>query len=237
MDSKDRIPSLVFSPSLSPVTFRAALIWALDLAPCERRAGPSPWPSELLARVRAAGETFIPAERKAAVRAMLRHGVYKPAGRAKPASEYLLAAALEGDGPTGAFPFVNGPVNANNAVSLAWGYPASVFDLARTGRELLVRRGLPGESYVFNPSGQTIDLEDLLLVCRRAPSADGWEPCGNPVKDSMATKVFDGCTEVAAVVFAPAGDPRAELEACAARFESLLREDSGAETAGHCIIE
>jgi DNA/RNA-binding domain of Phe-tRNA-synthetase-like protein len=226
--------SLSIDPSLP---LRAALLWATGLPGCAPTASAPPYLETLLARVRAAGEAFLPPERKAAVRGMLRYGKYKPAGRAKPSSEYLLAAALEGD-----FPLVNGPVDANNAVSLQWGYPASVFDAAKTGTELSLRRGLEGEAYVFNPSGQTIDLTDLIVACRKVPGyaagsgGEGWEPCGNPVKDAMATKVFEGAKEVAAVVYQPLPDPSELLEACAERFSELLLESYGAAEAGWAIV-
>jgi DNA/RNA-binding domain of Phe-tRNA-synthetase-like protein len=236
--------STPYSLSLDPaLKLRAALVWASGLPACPRTEAPSAYLAELLGRVKAAGEPFLSPERKAAVRDMLRFGKYKPAGRAKPSSEYLLAAALEGD-----FPLVNGPVDANNAVSLEWGYPASVFDAEKTGRELFLRRGLPGESYIFNPSGQAIELEDLIVVCRRrkgravAPSgdpvaSDGWEPCGNPVKDAMATKVFEGARDVVAVVYAPLSDERGRLGACAARFRELLESGCGAKASGAAILE
>jgi hypothetical protein len=233
-------PSLTIDPGLGAgppgsAALRAALVWASGLPGCPKTAAPSAHLAELLARVRAAGEGFLPAERKAAVRGMLRRGKYRPAGRSKPSSEYLLAAALAADGEPGTFPLVNGPVDANNAVSLEWGYPSSVFDATATGRELLLRRGLPGESYVFNPSGQTIDLEDLLVVCRRVGGA--WEPCGNPVKDAMATKVFESARDIVAVLYAPASEARAGLEACAARFAELLASECGAGETGFAIVE
>jgi DNA/RNA-binding domain of Phe-tRNA-synthetase-like protein len=234
------LPSISFDVSTGPMRLRVALVWALGLPACPRTETPPSYLVELLSRVRAAGEAFLPPERKAAVRDMLRHGKYKPAGRAKPSSEYLLAAALEAaqpaaaSGAAGAFPLVNGPVDANNAVSLEWGYPASVFDLAKTGPELLVRRGLPGEAYVFNPSGQEIDLEDLVVVCRRAASG-AWEPCGNPVKDAMATKVFEEARDIAAVIYAPAFGPAERLASCAERFRDLLRSECGAAEAG-CLV-
>ncbi len=241
----DPQPVLTLDPSLDPKPLRAGLVWADGLAPVSSRDRPSPWLAELLGRVREAGEAWLPPERKSAVRAMLRHGNYKPAGRSKPSSEYLLGAALPGEtpggglppgDPFGAYPLVNGPVDANNAVSLCWGYPASIFDAAKSGTDLLLRRGLPGEAYVFNQGGQAIDLEDLLLVCRRTAEG-GWEPCGNPVKDAMATKVFEGCRAIVAVVYAPAKDPRHDLEACCGRFAALLSEDCGASGVGWKIIE
>jgi DNA/RNA-binding domain of Phe-tRNA-synthetase-like protein len=228
-------PTLAFDPALDAKDLRVALVWAHGLAGCPKSATAPGYLTDLLDRVRAAGEAFLPAERKAAVRDMLRHGKYKPAGRAKPSSEYLLAAALADDALEGGFPLVNGPVNANNAASLEWGYPASVFDAAKTGHELLLRRGAPDEAFVFNPSGQEIDLEDLLVVCRR--SADDWEPCGNPVKDAMATKVFEDARDIVAVVYAPTSDPRVRLEECAARFARILETECGAAGAGFAIME
>ena len=67
---------------------------------------------------------------------MLRHGAYKPSGRGKPASEFLLHAALRGE-----FPLVHGPVDANNAISLASGLPGSIFDADLTGPRLFLRHG------------------------------------------------------------------------------------------------
>lgn len=222
-------PRLNVDPDLEPREIRAALVWGLGLPACVSGGAPSASLSALLDRVKAAGESFLAPERKAAVRNMLRHGVYKPAGRAKPSSEYLLAAALSGD-----FPLVNGPVDANNEVSLRWGYPASVFDLAKTGTDLLLSRGRSGERFVFNPSGQEIDLEDLIVVRRR--SGEAWEACGNPVKDAMATKVFESARDVAGVVYAPRSEAPGDLEACAARFAEILREDCGAEETGYLLI-
>jgi DNA/RNA-binding domain of Phe-tRNA-synthetase-like protein len=231
MDKPSTRCSLSLDPSLgNPACLRAALVWGRGIPACHRTEAAPAYLSELLDRVRAAGEAFLPPERKAEVRGMLRYGKYKPAGRAKPSSEYLLAAALEGD-----FPLVNGPVDANNAVSLEWGYPASVFDAAKIGGELLLRRGAAGDSYVFNPSGQEIELEDLLCVWRR-DGTGGWAPCGNPVKDAMATKVFEGAREVVAIVYAPAYDAPSRLESCAARFRELLLAECGAAEAGFSIM-
>jgi DNA/RNA-binding domain of Phe-tRNA-synthetase-like protein len=226
--------SLTMDPSLKlRGDLRAALVWAVGLPGCPKTATAPQYLLDLSARVASAGESFLPPERKAAVREMLRFGRYKPAGRGKPSSEYLLSAALAGD-----FPLVNGPVDANNAISLEWGYPASVFDMAKTGMELLLRRGAAGESYVFNSSGQMIELEDLLVVCRRgaAGQASGWEPCGNPVKDAMDTKVFEEARNVIAIVYAPASDGRERLESCASRFAELLETECRAAESGYSIF-
>jgi DNA/RNA-binding domain of Phe-tRNA-synthetase-like protein len=112
-----------------------------------------------------------------AVRALLRHGGFKPTGRSKPASEYLLRASRDGSlGP------INPAVDVCNAVSLHSGLPASVVDLGRARPPLRVGVAPPGASYVFNASGQAIDLDGLLCLS----DADG--PCANAVKDAQRTK-------------------------------------------------
>jgi DNA/RNA-binding domain of Phe-tRNA-synthetase-like protein len=162
-----------------------------------------------------------------AVRDMLRHGRYKPTGRQKPASEYLLGAAREGR-----FPRISNLVDINNLVSLESLLPISVVDVARAGtRRFLARRGRAGEEYVFNSAGQSIALEDLLLVA----ALPGDVPCANPVKDSMATKVVDATSEVLAVLYAPAA-LNAALTGAAERFAALLREHAGAAEASAEIL-
>jgi DNA/RNA-binding domain of Phe-tRNA-synthetase-like protein len=222
------LPSLRCDPGLEPRRVRVALVWGLELEGCPKTLSAPNYLNMLLKRVQAAGKGFLSAERQTAVRNMLRYGSYKPSGRSKPSSEYLLGAALEG-----AFPLVNGPVDVNNAVSLEWGYPASIFDIERCGLELLLRRGVAGESYIFNPSGQSIDIEDLLCVCR--VEAGSWKPCGNPVKDAMETKISENTHGVVAVIYAPMAEDRADIEATAKRFAALLQSDCNAAECG-CLV-
>jgi len=117
-----------------------------------------------------------------AVRRLLRHGGFKPAGRSKPASEYLIRAVSDG-----ALCSINAAVDACNIVSLHSGLPITVVDLAKAKEPLRVGIAPAGSSYVFNVSGQTIDLEGLLCLF----DAEG--PCGNAVKDAQRTKT-DGDT-------------------------------------------
>jgi DNA/RNA-binding domain of Phe-tRNA-synthetase-like protein len=170
---------------------------------------------------RAVGERELPerAERRAAVRNMLRHGSYKPTGRGKPASEYLVNAAAEGD-----FPSINNVVDINNLVSLEELLPISIVDLerAQTG-EFLVRWGRPGESYTFNVSGQVLDLEDLLLLSKMPGDA----PCATPIKDSQATKTHEGTQEVLGVLYAPLALRGAAAQG-ARRMAELLGAHCGA---------
>ena len=108
---------------------------------------------------------------------MLRHGGYKPTGRGKPASEYLVRAAGEG-----ALGSINAAVDVCNVVSLHSGLPISVVDLDRARAPFHIAVAEAGTSFVFNASGQVIDLAGLLCLF----DADG--PCANAVKDAQRTK-------------------------------------------------
>jgi len=176
---------------------------------------------ESLVKLRSA-EDFPPAVLKDAVRAMLRAGGFKPAGRQKPASEYLAQAAREGR-----FPAINGPVDCNNLLSLETGLPISLLDADELGAGAVIRTCASGDSYVFNASGQEMDLSGLLCVC----AADG-APLGNPVKDSMRGKLKDGTRRLAGFIYAPLGPySSASLARVGERFASLLREYCGASVA------
>jgi DNA/RNA-binding domain of Phe-tRNA-synthetase-like protein len=111
------------------------------------------------------------------VRQLLRHGGFKPTGRSKPASEYLLKATGEGR-----LASINVAVDACNAVSLHSGLPLSVVDLDRAREPFRIGVAPAGLSYVFNASGQSIDLAGLLCLF----DAEG--PCANAVKDAQRTK-------------------------------------------------
>ena len=131
---------------------------------------------------------------KTAVRDLLRVGGYKPAGRGKPASEYLAQAAERGE-----FPRISHIVDALNLVSLESRLPISLLDADRVmdGTDaLVIRFGQPGESYVFNAVGHEMDVEGLVLVARR-----NGPPLGNPVKDSMLAKTADTTTNTISFIW------------------------------------
>jgi DNA/RNA-binding domain of Phe-tRNA-synthetase-like protein len=128
-------------------------------------------------------------------RDLLRHGGFKPTGRSKPASEYLARAA--GDGTLGS---INAVVDACNVASLHSGLPISVVDLDRVQGALRIEIALPGSRYVFNASGQEIDIAGLVVL------ADDAGPCANAVKDSQRTKTHGGTRRVAAVCWAHVED-------------------------------
>jgi DNA/RNA-binding domain of Phe-tRNA-synthetase-like protein len=133
-------------------------------------------------------------EVRAAVRDMLRHGGYKPTGRGKPASEYLVRAASDG-----ALGSINAAVDACNAVSLHSGFPISVVDLDRGRGPFRIAIAPEGASYVFNASGQEIDLAGLLCLF------DSAGPCANAVRDAQRTKTTRDTNSTLSVIWGCAG--------------------------------
>src|SRR5262245_13867252 len=151
-----------------------------------------PSPPELLALLApsAAAPLHSDDDVRQAVRDLLRHGGFKPTGRSKPASEYLIKALAEG-----LLRPVNLAVDACNAASLHSGLPISVVDLDLVKPPLRVGLAPAGAAYVFNASGQSIDLAGLLCLI----DADG--PCANAVKDSQRTKTHDATRRTLSLIW------------------------------------
>ena len=155
--------------------------------------GQTPSPAWLQEFLGPQAEAPIPSpddEFRNAVRRMLRHGGFKPSGRSKPASEYLVRAANSGD-----LGSINAAVDACNAVSLHSGIPVSVVDLDRASPPFRVAVVGPGQSYVFNASGQEMDLEGLVCLW------DASGPCANAVKDSQRTKTHQGTLRTLSILW------------------------------------
>jgi hypothetical protein len=64
-----------------------------------------------------------------------------------------------------------------------------------------MRYGAPGERFVFNASGQELDVEGLICICQEAGRES--VPLGTPVKDSQRAKVQVGDQHILACLFAP----------------------------------
>ncbi len=191
---------------------------------------PSGFDARLAALIQTRRADLAPQEEavRQATRDLLRNGRYKPTGRGKPASEYLVRVAQRPD----AFPRINAPVDVCNYVSLRHLLPVSLWNLDRAAAERFTfRLGQAGEAYVFNSAGQEIELEDLLVGCRVQDGAE--EPLVNPVKDSLLTKTTDATTRVAACIYTPLGVVTADqLRAiCAAFAEELAGCGEAVETA------
>jgi DNA/RNA-binding domain of Phe-tRNA-synthetase-like protein len=86
-------------------------------------------------------------------------------------------------------------VDACNAASLHSGLPISVIDLDRAKEPFRVGLAPEGATYVFNASGQVIDVTGLLCLF----DADG--PCANAVKDSQRTKTGPATTRTLSVIW------------------------------------
>jgi DNA/RNA-binding domain of Phe-tRNA-synthetase-like protein len=150
---------------------------------------------------------------KKAVRDLLRYGGFKPAGRSKPACEYLIKAAESGFlGP------INPAVDACNVVSLHSGLPISVVDLQRVSSSLSVEVAAPDTHYVFNASGQIMDISGL--VCLR----DSEGPCANAVKDSQRSKTHAGTQSCLFLIWGTRDLPKLADQA-GEWLEALLRNE------------
>jgi DNA/RNA-binding domain of Phe-tRNA-synthetase-like protein len=124
------------------------------------------------------------------VRDLLRQGGFKPTGRSKPASEYLIKAVREK-----LLSPINLAVDACNVVSLHSGLPISVVDLDRCRTPLKISIAQQGASYVFNATGQSIDLAGLICLF----DADG--PCANAVKDAQRTKTTEESVRTLSIIW------------------------------------
>jgi DNA/RNA-binding domain of Phe-tRNA-synthetase-like protein len=156
---------------------------------------------------------------RAAVRDLLRHGGFKPTGRSKPASEYLVRAAGEGQ-----LKPINPAVDVGNVVALHTGIPVSVVDVERLVPPLIVRLAPAGSRFVFNATGQEIDVESLLGL------EDGQGPCANPVRDAQRTKTSPATTQTLTVMWGSSALGEVVDEAVGWAWELLARVDAICET-------
>ncbi|HZU36276.1 MAG TPA: phenylalanine--tRNA ligase beta subunit-related protein [Gemmataceae bacterium] len=154
-----------------------------------------------------------------AVRQLLRQAGFRPTGRSKPASEYLLKAVQEGR-----LSSINLAVDACNAASLHSGLPISVVDLELVREPLHVGVAPAGSSYVFNASGQSIDLSGLLCLF----DAEG--PCANAVKDAQRTKTRPETRRTLSLIWGTTALP-GRAAATETWYRAFL-ENAGATTEG-----
>lgn len=158
-------------------------------------------------------------EVRLAIRDLLRRGGYKPTGRGKPASEYLVRAAAEGK-----LGSINAAVDVGNAVSLHSGLPISVVDVDRLRAPVRVDVAPAGARYVFNASGQEIDLEGLVCLF----DAEG--PCANAVKDAERTKTSDSTITTLTLVWGASAAGNLVEEAVGWAWELLGRVGATVDT-------
>jgi hypothetical protein len=157
-------------------------------------------------------------EVKPTVRNLLRVGGFKPTGRSKPASEYLLGA-LEKE----RLGSINAAVDACNVASLHSGLPISVVDADLGRSPWRIALAEKGMSYVFNPTGQVIDIGGLIVLW----DEDG--PCGGPVKDSQRTKTHPETQTTLSIIWGSCDLPGHTAQT-AAFYSSLIRTLGGQVT-------
>ncbi|MCI0638036.1 MAG: hypothetical protein L0Y72_21235 [Gemmataceae bacterium] len=185
-----------------------------------RPLGEMPTPPEVLTLFSLAAVAPLTSndEVREKVRALLRYGGFKPTGRSKPSAEYLIRAV--GDmtslapagrgvgGEGGKLSSINLAVDVCNAVSLHSGLPISVIDLDRAQAPFRIGIAPAGAAYVFNSSGQSIDLAGLLCLF----DAEG--PCANGVKDAQRTKTSEGTLRTLSVIWGTNALPGRAEQTC-----------------------
>ncbi len=165
-------------------------------------------------------------------RQILRNGKYRPTGRSKPANEYLLREATEGQ-----FPRINAAVDINNYLSLKFMVSISLWDidLAKT-KQYCFRLGKQEESYIFNSGGQELKLEDL--VCGVALYETQEKAIVTPVKDSLATKTTDQTKNIIMAIYYPIqAGTKEHLEKILEEAKELFLEAKATYVGTCCIVD
>jgi DNA/RNA-binding domain of Phe-tRNA-synthetase-like protein len=195
-------------PLLRPVAFTTRFTVPLGNIPSP------PWLVELLSLGAPAPLARDEAVR-AAVRDMLRLWGHKPAGRGRPASEYLARAVAEEE-----LGSINAAVDVCNVVSLHSAFPIALVDLDRARPPFRIGRGAERERYVFNPAGQEMELKGLVCLY------DARGPCANPVKDAQRTKTHAGTVRTLTVIWGVAAH-EARRDTALLWYRDLLRRLGG----------
>ena len=173
------------APEITPIV-RAAALWLEDATVVER----DPRMDAPLAEAEAAVRANPPAE-IAAVRTMYKRVGIDPT-KTRPSSEALLRRVRRGE----SLPRINSMVDVCNWCSLEFQLPYGLYDAARITGDVVLRLGLPGESY---PGIRKDDVH----VGNRITLADNAGPFGNPSSDSARTMVTTATANGMLVVFAP----------------------------------
>jgi DNA/RNA-binding domain of Phe-tRNA-synthetase-like protein len=146
--------------------------------------------------------------------------LYKDLGldptKVRPSSEALLRRVLKGE----SLYTVNTLVDALNLASLRAQLPFGLYDLDRVEPPVVLRRGLPGESYEGIRKGP-------VHVEGRPVLVDARGPFGNPTSDSGRTAITLSTTRALVVVYAPRGLPEARLARVVADSAALLVRHCG----------
>lgn len=157
-----------------------------------------------------------PPEEIAAVRSMYKKVGIDPTKR-RPSSEALLRRVRKGD----PLPRINSMVDVCNWCSLEFQLPYGLYDTAQIDGDVVLRLGLPGESYAGI-------RKDEVHVGGRITLADRIGPFGNPTSDSARTMVTTATVGALVIVFAPhETDPRQVAHVLAITSQRMTEFTSG----------
>ena len=152
----------------------------------------------------------------AAVRTMYKKVGIDPTKR-RPSSEALLRRVRKGD----PLPRINSMVDVCNWCSLEFQLPYGLYDAARIEGDVVLRLGLPRESYAG------IRKNDVN-VAGRITLADSIGPFGNPTSDSARTMVTPSTVRALVIVFAPHDTESRQLDHVRAVTLQRMTEFTGA---------
>jgi DNA/RNA-binding domain of Phe-tRNA-synthetase-like protein len=157
-----------------------------------------------------------PPDEIVAVRTMYKRVGIDPTKR-RPSSEALLRRVRKGE----PLPRINSMVDVCNWCSLEFQLPYGLYDAAHIEGDVVLRLGLPGESY----GGIR---KDEVHVGGRITLSDAVGPFGNPTSDSARTMVTTATVRALVIVFAPSEVDPGRLKHVIAVTSQRITEFTGA---------
>ncbi len=136
--------------------------------------------------------------------------------KTRPSSEALLRRVLAGK----PLPRISNAVDLCNLLSLRFLLPLGLYDGAKIGSAVTLRRGLSGESYP-GIRKQEVRLEGRPVM------ADGEGAFGNPTSDSLRSSVDSTTSSLWLVIFAPGSCSPDRLDAHVATAREAMERHLG----------
>jgi DNA/RNA-binding domain of Phe-tRNA-synthetase-like protein len=146
------------------------------------------------------------------------HSIGQDPTKRRPSSEALLNRALKGKELFS----INTLVDVGNWCSLDFLLPICIYDAARVGSIIEVRRGRPGEGYLGH-NEQLMNMENRYVL------ADEQGPFGSPITDSQRTAVSENTRDVILGIFAPQDFDLRQLQQCADTLAQRTLEICGGQ--------
>jgi DNA/RNA-binding domain of Phe-tRNA-synthetase-like protein len=163
-------------------------------------------------------ESLAEAEPIRAIRALFRSWGMDPS-KYRPASEALLRRVVQSKG----LYRVSNVVDIGNLVSIETGWPLGCYDRSQIAEPVVLRHGLPGESYE-GIGKKTWNLEGRPVL------ADPAGPFGSPISDSTRSMITESAKDVVIVIYIPEKSLDAGAESAMKRLGERLTTFAGAST-------